>query len=35
MIKEKYINRVKEISINIVQTEIESVRKKDITKRRV
>lgn len=32
MIKEKYINRVKEISINIVQTEVESVRKKDILK---
>lgn len=32
MIREKYIKRVKEISINIVQTEIESVRKKDITK---
>lgn len=32
MIKEKYIKNVKEISINIVQTEIKSVRKKDITK---
>jgi len=32
MIKEKYIRRVKEISINVVQTEIESIRKKDITK---
>lgn len=32
MIKEKYINRVKEISVNIVQTDIDSVRKKDILK---
>lgn len=32
MIKEKYINSLKEISINIVQTEIKSIRKKDITK---
>lgn len=32
MIKEKYINRVKEISLNVVQTEVESVRKKDILK---
>jgi len=33
MIREKYIKRVREISVNVVQTEIESVRKKDITKR--
>lgn len=33
MIREKYIKRVKELSVNIVQTEIESIRKKDITKR--
>lgn len=32
MIKEKYINNEKEITINIVQTEIKSIRKKDITK---
>lgn len=32
MIKEKYTNRVKEISVNIVQTDIDSVRKKDILK---
>lgn len=32
MIKEKYISRVKEISVNIVQTDIDSVRKKDISK---
>ena len=32
MIKEKYINRVKETSINVVQTNIESIRNKDITK---
>lgn len=32
MIKEKYIRNVKEISINIVQSKIKSVRKKDITK---
>lgn len=32
MIKEKYIKNIKEISINVVQTKIESVRKKDITK---
>lgn len=32
MIKEKYVNRIREISINIVQTGIESVRKKDILK---
>lgn len=32
MIKEKYIKRVKETSINVVQTEIESIRKKDIVK---
>lgn len=33
MIKEKYVKMLKEVSINIVQTKIESVRKKDITKR--
>jgi PmbA protein len=32
MVKEKYTKRVKETSINITQTEIQSVRKKDITK---
>ena len=32
MVKEKYIKTFKEISINISQTEIKSVRKKDITK---
>ncbi|MBU5437082.1 hypothetical protein KQI42_03615 [Tissierella sp. MSJ-40] len=32
MVKEKYIKRFKEISVNIVQTEIQSVRRKDITK---
>lgn len=32
MIKEKYIINEKEITINIVQTEIKSIRKKDITK---
>lgn len=32
MIVEKYTNRVKETSINIVQTSVESIRKKDITK---
>lgn len=32
MIKEKYIKNVKEISLNIVQSRIKSVRKKDITK---
>lgn len=32
MIKEKYIKNLKEICINVVQTEIKSVRKKDITK---
>lgn len=32
MIKEKYIKNIKEISINIVQSNIESIRKKDITK---
>jgi len=32
VIKEKYTNRVKEISVNIVQTDIDSVRKKDILK---
>lgn len=32
MIVEKYTNRIKETSINIVQTTVESVRKKDITK---
>ncbi|WMM25374.1 metallopeptidase TldD-related protein [Tissierella sp. MB52-C2] len=32
MIKEKYINNFKEISINILQSNIKSVRKKDITK---
>lgn len=32
MIKEKYIKNLKEISINIVQSNIKSVRKKDITK---
>lgn len=32
MIKEKYIKNLKEISINIVQSNIKSIRKKDITK---
>ncbi|WIV12333.1 metallopeptidase TldD-related protein [Proteiniborus sp. MB09-C3] len=32
MIKEKYISNEKEITINIVQTEIKSIRKKDMTK---
>lgn len=32
MIKEKYIKNIKEISINILQSNIKSVRKKDITK---
>lgn len=32
MIKEKYIKNIKEISINIVQSRIKSVRKKDIRK---
>lgn len=32
MVKEKYIKNLKEISINIVQSDIESIRKKDITK---
>lgn len=32
MVKEKYIKRIQETSINISQTEIKSVRKKDITK---
>ncbi|MBU5425468.1 hypothetical protein KQI41_03490 [Tissierella pigra] len=32
MIKEKYISNFKEISINILQSNIRSVRKKDITK---
>lgn len=32
MIKEKYINSIKEISLNVVQTDIKSIRKKDITK---
>lgn len=32
MIKEKYIKWEKEISVNVVQTEIDSVRKKDILK---
>lgn len=32
MVKEKYIKSLKEISINIVQSNIESIRKKDITK---
>ncbi|QAT60781.1 MULTISPECIES: metallopeptidase TldD-related protein [Tissierellales] len=32
MIKEKCTDKIKEISINVVQTEIESIRKKDITK---
>lgn len=32
MIKEKYVENVKEISLNITQTKIDSVRKKDITK---
>lgn len=32
MIKEKYIRNEREITINVVQTEIKSVRKKDITK---
>lgn len=32
MIKEKYVNRVKEISLNVTQSKIDSIRKKDITK---
>ena len=32
MIKEKYIKKLEEISINIVQSNIESIRKKNITK---
>lgn len=32
MIKEKYISRIKETSINVVQTKIDSVRNKDIEK---
>lgn len=32
MIQEKYINNINEISINVVNSEVESVRKKDITK---
>jgi len=32
VIKEKYINSIKEISLNVVQTDIKSIRKKDITK---
>ena len=32
MIKEKYVSNEKEITINVVQTEIKSIRKKDITK---
>lgn len=32
MIKEKYIKHFKEISINILQSKIKSIRKKDITK---
>lgn len=32
MIREKYISNLKEISINILQSNIKSVRKKDITK---
>jgi len=32
MIREKYIKRVKELNVNIVQTEVKSVGKKDITK---
>ena len=32
MIKEKYIKNIKEVCINVVQTEIQSIRKKDITK---
>lgn len=32
MVVEKYSNRIKETSINIVQTSVESIRKKDITK---
>lgn len=32
MIKEKYVKTQKEISVNVVQTEIESIRKKNITK---
>ncbi|WBW99047.1 metallopeptidase TldD-related protein [Oceanirhabdus sp. W0125-5] len=32
MIREKYTRRVKETSINIVQSKIESIREKDITK---
>lgn len=32
MIKEKYIKRVKEISINVLQTKIDSIRRKDIEK---
>ena len=32
MIKEKYINRIKETSINVVQTQIDSIRQKNIEK---
>jgi len=32
MIKEKYTNRIKETTLNVVQTQVESIRKKDISK---
>ena len=32
MIREVYINRMKEIALNVTQTRIDSIRKKDITK---
>lgn len=32
MVKEKYINKVREISINVVKTQVESIRRKDIQK---
>lgn len=32
MIREKYIKNIKEVCINVVQTEIQSIRKKDISK---
>lgn len=35
MIKEKCTDKIKEISINVVQTEIESIRKKRYNKDRI
>jgi len=32
MIKEKYIQRTKETALNVLQTQVESLRKKDVTK---